>query len=78
MLSAAASLGLSLLWDPEEGLSHIDSYSHATEEYIKAGALLANGLVHSGIRSEMDAAMALLSEYTESKSVPMRTSAMVG
>lgn len=78
MLSAAASLGLSYLWDADEGLSSIDPFSHATEEYIKAGALLGNGLVHSGIRSEMDAALALLSEYTESQSVPMRTSAITG
>jgi hypothetical protein len=35
MLSAAASLGLSVLWDPENGLGHIDRYTYASEEYIK-------------------------------------------
>ena len=36
MLSAAASLGLSLLWDTEIGLSHVDKYTYSSEEYIKA------------------------------------------
>lgn len=78
MLSAAASLGLSLLWDPENGLSQIDKYSYATEEYIKAGALLADGIIHSGIKTEMDAALALLSDHVESKSVPLRFCSIIG
>jgi 26S proteasome regulatory subunit N1 len=36
MLSAAASLGLSLLWDTDIGLSHVDKYTYSSEEYIKA------------------------------------------
>jgi hypothetical protein len=35
MMSAAASLGLSLLWDTEVGLTHVDKYSYSAEEYIK-------------------------------------------
>jgi 26S proteasome regulatory subunit N1 len=35
MLSAAASLGLSFLWDPENGLDAIDKYTYVPEEYIK-------------------------------------------
>ena len=35
MLSAAASLGLSLLWDADIGLSHVDKYTYSSEEYIK-------------------------------------------
>jgi 26S proteasome regulatory subunit N1 len=38
MLSAAASLGLSLLWDTDVGLSHIDKYTYSSEEYIKVHA----------------------------------------
>ncbi|ORY54156.1 armadillo-type protein [Leucosporidium creatinivorum] len=78
MFSAAASLGVSLLWDTDVGLSQIDKYAYATEEHIKAGAMLANGLIHSGIRTEMDAALALLSEHVESKSVPLRVAAIIG
>lgn len=78
MLSATASAGLCLLWDTELGLSHIDKYSYSSEENIKAGALLAYGILHSGVRTEMDAPLALLSEHVESKSVPLQTSAIVG
>ena len=35
MLSAAASLGLSLLWDTDVGLSNVDKYTYSSEEYIK-------------------------------------------
>lgn len=35
MLSAAASLGLSLLWDTDVGLSHVDKYTYSSEEHIK-------------------------------------------
>lgn len=38
MMSAAASLGLSLLWDTDIGLSHVDKYSYSAEEYIKVCA----------------------------------------
>ena len=35
MMSATASIGLSLLWDTDEGLSHVDRFTYASEEYIK-------------------------------------------
>ena len=78
MLSAAASLGLSLLWDTDDGLSQVDKYTYSSEEYIKAGALLATGILNCGIRTEADAAIALLSEHVENKSVPLKTSAIIG
>jgi 26S proteasome regulatory subunit N1 len=78
MLSASASLGMSLLWDTELGLSHVDKYTYSADEYIKAGALMAYGILHSGVRTEMDAALALLTEHVESKSTPLKISAIVG
>ncbi|KAJ3729702.1 armadillo-type protein [Lentinula raphanica] len=78
MMSAAASLGLSLLWDTEMGLSHIDKYTYSAEEYIKAGCYLAIGISNSSIRTETDAALALLAEHVENKSVPLRTGAIMG
>ena len=35
MMSAAASLGLILLWDVEGGLSEIDKFLYASEDHIK-------------------------------------------
>jgi len=34
-MSAAASLGLSLLWETEVGISHVDKYTYSAEEHIK-------------------------------------------
>ncbi|CAD6975588.1 unnamed protein product [Tilletia controversa] len=78
MLSAAASLGMSLLWDVDTGLGHIDKYTYSENEHIKAGALLAYGILHSSVRSEVDTAVALLSEPLESDSQMSKISAIVG
>ncbi|KAJ7275052.1 armadillo-type protein [Mycena rebaudengoi] len=78
MMSATASLGLSLLWDTDLGLSHVDKYTYSSEEYIKAGALLATGILNSGVRTEADVAKGLIGEYVDNKSVPLKTSAIMG
>lgn len=41
MMSAAASLGLSLLWDTDIGLSHVDKYTYSAEEHIKVRVILS-------------------------------------
>ncbi|KND04040.1 proteasome regulatory particle base subunit RPN1 [Spizellomyces punctatus DAOM BR117] len=78
MMSAAASLGAILLWDVEIGLTQIDKYLYSQEDFIKAGALLAIGLVNAGVRNESDPALALLSEYVTSKTTILRIAAIVG
>ncbi|CAG8655494.1 46371_t:CDS:10 [Gigaspora margarita] len=79
MLSAAASIGLIMLWDVDAGLAQLDKYLYSTEDYIKAGALLAIGLVNTGVRNENDPAFALLSEHIEgAASSNMRICTIVG
>ncbi|CAO0800146.1 unnamed protein product [Mucor circinelloides] len=78
MTSATASLGLICLWDIETGLSLIDKYMYSTDDHIKAGALLAIGIVNSGVREESDPAIALLSEHLESGSLSIKQSAIFG
>jgi 26S proteasome regulatory subunit N1 len=95
MMSVAASLGLSLLWDTDVGLSHIDKYTYSSEEYsikacqdpstycqlisfFKAGALLATGLLNTGVRTKADAAFALLGDFVGNKSVLLKISAITG
>ncbi|KAI8852143.1 hypothetical protein BC829DRAFT_385239 [Chytridium lagenaria] len=71
MLSAAASLGV--------GLTQIDKFLYSTDDYIKAGGIMAIGLVTSGIKNEeSDPAIALISEYIENKSSILRTAAIIG
>lgn len=77
MLSAAASLGLIMLWNVEEGLTQIDKFLYSNEDYIKAGAALAIGIVSSGVRHESDPPIALLPEHVESTSHVMRCAACV-
>ncbi|KAJ6564152.1 hypothetical protein B0H19DRAFT_1285388 [Mycena capillaripes] len=78
MMSATASLGLSLLWDTDLSLSHVDKYTYSSQEYIKAGALLATGILNSGVRTEADVAKGLIGKYGDNKSVPLKTSAIMG
>ena len=78
MMSATASLGMSMLWDTELGISQVDKYSYSSEEHIKAGALLATGILHSGIRTELDVAYALLEDHVDNKSTELRVAAING
>ena len=78
MMSATASLGLMLLWDVDSGLTQIDKYLYSNEDNIKAGALLACGLVNCGVRNECDPALALLQEYVTHSSTNMRLGAIIG
>ena len=80
MLSTTASLGLLLQWDIENGLDKIDKYTYDVEDNIKAGALLATGIVNAGVRSESDPAMALLgdSDNLNNKSPQIRTACIIG
>jgi 26S proteasome regulatory subunit N1 len=63
MMAAVSSLGWIMLWDVENGLAQIDKYLYAKENYIKAGALLACGVVNSTVHNDTDPAKALLSDY---------------
>ena len=78
MLSATASIGLVLLWDVDGGLSQIDKYLYSPEEMIKSGALLACGIVNTGVRNECDPALALLSDYVLHQTMVMRLGAIFG
>lgn len=78
MMSTVASMGSLFLWEVDNGLSAIDKYQHATDNNLKAGALLAFGLCAAGIRNECDPAWALLQEYLESEDAQLKQSAVVG
>lgn len=78
MQSATASIGLSMLWDSESGIDLIDKYSYSSEENIKAGALLATGILHTSIRGDPDIAWALLEEHIDSQSLPLKIAAING
>lgn len=77
-MSAAASLGLVLLWDIEGGLPQIDRFLYASDTHVVAGALLGVGIIASGVVDEVDPALAILSEYVSREEVNIRCGAIIG
>ncbi|KAL5079789.1 hypothetical protein RYX36_008210 [Vicia faba] len=63
--SAAASLGMILLWDVDSGLAQLDKYFHSNDNHVIAGALLGVGIVNCSIKNDCDPAMALLGDYID-------------
>ena len=79
-MSTAASMGMLMQWDVEMGLDKIDKFAYVKEDDIKAGALLATGILNSGIRLDTDPAMALLcdNEAIENKNPKIRVASIMG
>jgi 26S proteasome regulatory subunit N1 len=80
MMSTVASLGTLLLWDVEGGLDKIDRYTYAEEIEIQAGALLATGIINTGVRLDSDPALALLgdTDKLQHKNPLVRVAAIMG
>lgn len=78
MMSTVASLGTLLLWNIDEGLTQIDKYQWSTDMHLKAGALMAFGLVTCGVKNECDPAWALLGENLEVEDPLLRLASVVG
>ncbi|KAJ8511353.1 hypothetical protein OPV22_001787 [Ensete ventricosum] len=76
--SAAASLGMILLWDVDSGLSQIDKYLHSNDNHVVAGALLGVGIVNCGVKNDCDPALALLIDYINKDDTIMRIGAILG
>ncbi|KAG8095291.1 hypothetical protein GUJ93_ZPchr0012g21808 [Zizania palustris] len=76
--SAAASLGMILLWNPDSGLAQLDKYLHSNDTYVVAGALLGIGIVSCGVKSDCDPAFALISEYINRDEPIIRIGAILG
>ncbi|KAH7150067.1 26S proteasome regulatory subunit rpn1 [Dactylonectria estremocensis] len=62
MMSTVASMGTLLLWDIENGLDKIDRYTYSPEPEISAGAMLAIGIMNSGVQIDSEPALALLGD----------------
>ena len=72
------NIGMLYLWNIDQGLNQVDKFFHHPDDYIKAGACLAVGILSSGVRNESDPALALLSEYLDSTSIHIRLAAICG
>jgi len=77
--AAAASLGMILLWDIDEGIAQIDKYMDRRENHIVSGAFMALGLVNSGITTECDPVQAILVDKLEScQEAELKIGALMG
>ncbi|KAL0306860.1 UNVERIFIED_CONTAM: 26S proteasome non-ATPase regulatory subunitA [Sesamum radiatum] len=80
--SAAASLGMILLWDVDSGLAQLDKYFHSTDTHVIAGALLGVGIVNCNVQNECDpvrsALMPLLGDGKSSLDVIAFTAISLG
>lgn len=77
-LSTTASVGALMQWDVELGLDKVYKFTEVDDTNIQAGAMLATGILCSGVRSEADPAMALLADKLDSKDVPIRMASIMG
>jgi len=78
MMSAAASMGMLLLWDLDGGLTQIDKYMLSDNDYIKAGAFMAIGIVNSQVRDPNEPSLALLSDYVNHNTTLFRIGSISG
>lgn len=78
MMSAAASAGMLLLWEVDSGWDDIDKYLYVEQEYVRAGAMLAIGLVSANVRHEVDPPLAMLQEHVNSDIPSIRHGAITG
>jgi 26S proteasome regulatory subunit N1 len=78
LMSVAASLGMVLLWNVDEGIMKIDKYQYSKEDYIKSGALMAFGMVNAGLRNECDPAFALLTDHLATANDKVRLGIIAG
>ncbi|KFD72718.1 hypothetical protein M514_01843 [Trichuris suis] len=76
--NAAASQGLIYRWDVDNGLTNIDKFLYSNDDNIKAGSLLAVGVVSCGVHHECDPAQALLLDYVQSAKNILRICSTLG
>lgn len=79
-ISTAASVGLLQQGDMDQGLQTVDRYMNSNDDTVRAGAMLAVGILNSGVRDPGEPAMALLSDENilNNKSNDVRVSAVMG
>ena len=79
-LSTAASVGMLMQWDVNEGLNAITRYSESDDDHVKAGAMLAYGILLAGVREPSEPVLALLaeSEVLQSKTKEVRLMGIMG
>ncbi|KAK8657303.1 hypothetical protein V6N13_035551 [Hibiscus sabdariffa] len=77
-ISAAASLGMILLWDVDFGLPQMCNYICCNDNYVIAGALLGVGLVNCNVDKNFYRAFPILRNYLGNEDSAIRIGAIMG
>ncbi|KAH9418970.1 26S proteasome non-ATPase regulatory subunit 2 [Dermatophagoides pteronyssinus] len=77
-MTATATIGILCLWDMQNGPLKVDRFLRIRDENIKAGALMAFGLISTSIKSDHEPAYQLLKDYITNRSQSIRIGSIVG
>jgi 26S proteasome regulatory subunit N1 len=66
-IAAVASIGLTNIWNSDNGPNEISEYLELSDIYSKSGGCLGIGICCTGLVDESDPAIALLSDYLDDK-----------
>jgi len=78
IMTSVASLGLIHRWDVEYGLTQCDRFLYSNDDYIRAGTLLAIGIICAGVQDPCDPASAILMDFVNSDRPCMRLGSIFG
>lgn len=78
VMTSVASLGLIHRWDIEYGLGQCDRFLYSNDDYVRAGTLLAIGIICAGVQDPCDPASALLMDHINSERHCMRIGSTFG
>ncbi len=71
-ISAAASVGLICLWDPDTGSNEVDKYSYTKDEFVQAGVMLGMGVANVNVRTPFNVAYAFIADHLKDASSLVR------
>uniref|UniRef100_A0AC34GUR2 26S proteasome non-ATPase regulatory subunit 2 n=1 Tax=Panagrolaimus sp. ES5 TaxID=591445 RepID=A0AC34GUR2_9BILA len=78
IMTSVASLGLIHRWDIEYGLGQCDRFLYSTDDFVRAGTLLAIGIICAGVQDPCDPASALLMDHINNERHCMRIGSIFG
>ncbi|KAJ8609795.1 hypothetical protein MRB53_038944 [Persea americana] len=79
-VSTAASVGLLELWDLENGMNAVDTWTYAEDPNILSGAMLGMGILNTGMRDLNEPALAILCQdnILQNEHKQVRVSGLMG
>lgn len=77
-VSAIGSTGFLYLWNIDQGLNFVNQFMTSDDQNIKAGGIIAAGILGTSIRDEFDSVKALIADELQSNHNICRSAASLG